>query len=70
MVHANDSRDEFGSGADRHANLGDGTIGVDVIAAVVAASGAPTAILETPGAKSGETDDVALLRERLGALPG
>jgi deoxyribonuclease-4 len=70
VVHANDSRDEFGSGADRHANLGDGTIGVDVIAAIVAASGAPTAILETPGAKSGETDDVALLRGRLGALPG
>ena len=24
LVHCNDSRDAFGSGADRHANLGDG----------------------------------------------
>jgi deoxyribonuclease-4 len=69
LVHANDSRDEFGSGADRHANLGDGTIGIDAIAAVVAAAGSP-AILETPGAKSGESDDVTVLRERLGALAG
>jgi deoxyribonuclease-4 len=70
LVHANDSRDEFGSGADRHANLGDGTIGTDVIAAVVEASGAPAAILETPGAKSGDTDDVELLRQRIGESAG
>ena len=40
LVHVNDSRGEFGSGQDKHANIGDGTIGADVIAAVVAASGA------------------------------
>ncbi|AYY15088.1 deoxyribonuclease IV [Actinobacteria bacterium YIM 96077] len=64
LVHANDSRDPFGSGADRHANLGDGTIGLAAIAEVVRAAGAPV-ILETPGAKSGESDDVTRLREYL-----
>ncbi len=64
LVHANDSRDAFDSGADRHANLGKGTIGLDAIAAVVRASGAP-AILETPGAKAGGSDDVAVLRAAL-----
>ncbi len=65
LVHANDSRDEAGSGADRHANLGEGTIGLDAIAAVVRAAGAPV-ILETPGAKSGEGDDVDRLRAAIG----
>ena len=66
LVHANDSRDEFGSGADRHANLGAGTIGMTTIGEVVKAAGAPT-ILETPGAKSGDSDDVELLRAYLAA---
>lgn len=61
LVHANDSRDPFDSGADRHANVGDGTIGLEAIGNVVRAAGAPT-ILETPGAKSGESDDVEVLR--------
>jgi len=45
-VHANDSRDPFGSGADRHANLTTGQIEVDAIVAVCAAAGAPI-IVET-----------------------
>lgn len=64
LVHANDSRDEFGSGADRHANIGTGTIGIEAIGEVVRAAGAPT-ILETPGAKTGDSDDVDLLRAYL-----
>lgn len=64
LVHANDSRDEAGSGADRHANLGEGTIGLDAVAAVVRAAGV-TAILETPAAKAGDGDDVDRLREAL-----
>ncbi|NED95495.1 deoxyribonuclease IV [Phytoactinopolyspora alkaliphila] len=64
LVHANDSRDPFGSGADRHANIGDGTIGLDPIAEVIRRAGAPV-ILETPGAKTGEADDLAVLRDRL-----
>lgn len=66
LVHANDSRDPFASGADRHANLGDGTIGLDAIGAVVQAAGAPT-ILETPGAKAGSTDEITALRGYLAA---
>jgi deoxyribonuclease IV len=64
LVHANDSRDPFDSGADRHANLGDGMIGAEAIAAVAAAAGAPV-VVETPGAAGGQGADVALLRKLL-----
>lgn len=64
LVHANDSRDPFDSGADRHANLGGGTIGLEPIAEVVRRAGAPV-ILETPGAKTGESDDIRILRDHL-----
>ncbi len=33
LVHCNDSRDDFDSGADRHANLGNGQIDPDLLAA-------------------------------------
>ena len=36
LVHANDSRDDFDSGADRHANFGNGRIDADLLAAVAA----------------------------------
>src|SRR6476619_742594 len=48
LVHCNDSRDEFDSGADRHANFGAGKIEPDLLAAVVRDAGAPV-ICETPG---------------------
>jgi deoxyribonuclease-4 len=64
LVHCNDSRDAFGSGADRHANLGDGQIDVDLLVAVVQAAGAPV-VCETPGGTDGVGADIALLRERL-----
>jgi deoxyribonuclease IV len=64
LVHCNDSRDAFGSGADRHANLGSGQIDPDVLVAVVAAAGAPV-VVETPGGAEGQAADIALLRERL-----
>ena len=64
LVHCNDSRDAFGSGADRHANLGSGQIDPDLILAVVAAAAAPV-VLETPA--EGQADDIAFLRERLPA---
>ncbi|MBL0887814.1 deoxyribonuclease IV [Myceligenerans indicum] len=63
LVHANDSRDEAGSGADRHTNLGHGTIPPDQLTAVITAAGAPV-ILETKGDMA---PDVAWLRERLPA---
>ena len=64
LVHANDSRDEFGSGADRHANIGAGAMDVAEIAAVVAAAGAPV-VVETPGGAAGQAADIELLRSHL-----
>ena len=64
LVHANNSRDSFDSGADRHANLASGQIEADVLVAVVAAAGAPV-VCETPGGTAGQAADIAYLRERL-----
>ena len=63
LVHLNNSRDEFGSGQDRHANVADGTIPPEQLVAVCAAAGAPV-VVETPA--EGQAGDVAYLRERLG----
>ena len=64
LVHCNDSRDEFGSGADRHTNLGSGLIELEQVAAVVKAAGAPV-IVETPGGLEGQSADLDWLREQL-----
>src|SRR6478752_9356495 len=64
LVHVNDSKGEFGSGQDEHANIGDGTIGADVIAAAVVESGAP-GICETK--PEGQAEDIAILRKALDA---
>ncbi|RAY14742.1 deoxyribonuclease IV [Actinomadura craniellae] len=63
LVHCNDSRDAFGSGADRHANLGSGHIDRELILGVVRAAGAPV-VVETPS--DGQADDIAWLRGNLG----
>jgi deoxyribonuclease-4 len=59
LVHLNNSRDEFDSARDRHANLESGEIEAEVLAAVAAAADAPV-MLETPA--DGMKDDVAYLR--------
>ncbi|MBU3686432.1 MAG: deoxyribonuclease IV [Mycobacterium sp.] len=64
LVHCNDSRDAAGSGADRHANLGAGTIDPGLLVAVVQAANAPV-VCET--ADEGRRDDIAFLREHLSA---
>lgn len=64
LVHCNDSRDAAGSGADRHANLGAGTIDPGLLVAVVQAASAPV-VCET--ADEGRRDDIAFLREHLSA---
>ncbi len=64
LVHANDSRDGFDSGADRHANLGAGHIAPTDLVEVVRAAGAPV-ICETPGDRAGQSADIAWLRDRL-----
>jgi len=66
LVHANDSKDPFDSGRDRHANFGAGQIDPDDLLAVVATAGAPV-VCETPGGSAGQGADIAWLREHLPA---
>ena len=64
LVHANDSRDAFDSGADRHTNFGAGNIAAEDLAGVVRAAGAPV-VCETPGGPEEHKADFAWLRERV-----
>lgn len=64
LVHLNDSRDGFDSGADRHTNLGSGQCDPEGLLDVVRAAGAPV-MLETPGGPTDHTADLDWLRERL-----
>ena len=64
LVHANDSRDGFDSGADRHTNFGAGHIDQAGFVDLVRAAGAPV-ICETPGGAQEHLADFAWLRERL-----
>ena len=63
LLHLNDSRDEQGSGRDRHANLGEGRIDPDALAAVVRAHDGDV-VLETPTEDDGHARDLAWVRER------
>jgi deoxyribonuclease-4 len=60
LVHCNNSRDEFGSGRDRHAPVESGTIDPAVLLDVVRAAGAPV-VSETPD----PAGDIAWLRTHL-----
>jgi len=62
LVHCNNSRDEFGSGADRHANFDTGTIDPAVLLDLVRAAGAPV-VCETP--EAGLAADIGWLRDKL-----
>jgi deoxyribonuclease-4 len=64
LVHCNNSRDEFGSGRDRHANIGAGTIDPALLLGVVRAAGAPV-ICETPDEDGGLAADVSWLKQHL-----
>ena len=64
LVHANDSRDLFDSGADRHANLGTGNCDPEGLIDVVREAAAPV-VLETPGGLAGHLADLVWLRESL-----
>src|SRR5579872_791019 len=66
LVHCNNSRDEFGSGRDRHANIGAGTIDPALLLGVVRAAGAPV-ICETPDEDGSLAADVSWLKQHLGA---
>jgi deoxyribonuclease-4 len=66
LIHANDSKDAFDSGRDRHDNLGSGKIDPMLVVAAIRAAGAPV-IVETPGGVEGQAADIALLRDRAGS---
>jgi deoxyribonuclease IV len=59
LVHCNNSRDEFASGADRHANFDSGTIDPQALLDVVRAAGAPV-VCETP--ETGLAADISWLQ--------
>ncbi|MBO0772768.1 MAG: deoxyribonuclease IV [Actinobacteria bacterium] len=61
LIHCNNSRDEFGSGRDRHAGLESGTIDPAQILDLIRAAGAPV-ICETPDPGT----DIRWLRDHLG----
>jgi len=60
LVHANDSRDSFDSGADRHTNFGTGFIAPDTIGEIVKLAGCD-ALVETPA--DGQEADIEYLRK-------
>jgi deoxyribonuclease IV len=62
LVHANNSRDLFDSGADRHANFDAGEIDPAVIAEVCRAAGSDV-VVETPG--EGQAADISYLRSAI-----
>jgi deoxyribonuclease-4 len=66
LLHANDSRDPPGTGADRHANLGRGEIGAEPLRAMIGACGGPV-VCETPGGIAEMSADLEFVREALGA---
>jgi deoxyribonuclease-4 len=64
LLHANDSRDPAGTGADRHARLGGGRIDPEALRGMIragAAAGAPI-LVETPGPRDGIRQDLAYVR--------
>ena len=68
LLHANDSRDPPGTGADRHTGLGSGRIGAEVLVAMIrsaAERGAPV-VVETPGPRAQLAADLKFVREALG----
>jgi deoxyribonuclease-4 len=65
LLHANDSRDPPGTGADRHANLGKGMIGAEVLRAMIKGAKAPV-VVETPGGPAAMRRDIEFVRDALG----
>lgn len=67
-VHINDSLNPCGSHKDRHALIGEGTIGTEAILRIIghpALKGLPF-VLETPTDDKGHGEEIAMLREKLG----
>ena len=66
-VHINDSLNPLGARKDRHARIGEGTIGTEAIIRVIAhpALRHLPFVLETPTDDAGHGEEIALLRSRL-----
>jgi deoxyribonuclease IV len=64
LLHANDSRDPPGTGADRHANLGKGEVGAEVLREMIRDAGAPV-VVETPGGDEEIRADLRFVRSAL-----
>lgn len=64
LVHANDSRDPVGSGRDRHASIGQGTIGAAAFAELFVhpATKAVPVLIETGGERADHRRDIATLK--------
>jgi deoxyribonuclease IV len=66
LLHANDSRDPPGTGADRHANLGRGEMDPDALRDMIRAAKAPV-VCETPGSVDDMRADLEFVRAALAA---
>jgi deoxyribonuclease-4 len=64
LLHANDSRDPPGTGADRHQNLGRGEVGAGALRDMIRAAKAPV-VCETPGTADDIRADMAFVRDAL-----
>ena len=67
LLHANDSRDPPGTGADRHARLGEGKVDPEALRGMIRAGGKTGApiIVETPGPRAGLRADLDFVRAAL-----
>jgi len=64
LMHVNDSRDPAGTGADRHANIGSGTVDLDALRHMIRAADAPS-VVETPREPDALRADVEFVRAAL-----
>ncbi len=64
LLHVNDSRDPPGTGADRHANIGKGTMDLDALRHMIRAADAPS-VVETPREVADLRADVEFVRAAL-----
>jgi deoxyribonuclease IV len=67
LLHANDSRDPAGTGADRHARLGEGQIDPEALRGMIgtAAAGGTPVLVETPGPRAGIRADLEFVRQAI-----
>jgi deoxyribonuclease IV len=69
LLHANDAKGQPGSGRDRHAHLGHGNIGADVLRHMINVAGGPVIVEPHEAWKAAPDDvlaDIAFVRDALG----